>query len=94
MPDGFPVFPGAESVTPLVEPGLVARWVAKADGAEVFDFYVRALPAAGFAIEQRFPGGAAAIIRFNVADAQLLDVSLTASGSGTQVDLRLPEPAP
>jgi len=94
VPDGFPVFPGAESVTPPADPGLVARWTAKAVGAEVFDFYVRALPAAGFVIEQRFPGGAAAVIRFSGPDVQLLDVSLTASGSGTQVDLRFPDPAP
>jgi hypothetical protein len=93
VPDGFPVFPGSESVPPA-DPGLVARWIAEAEGAEVYDFYVQALPAAGFAIEQRFPGGAAAVIRFSVPDGLQLDVSLTTSGSGTQVDLRLPDPAP
>ena len=94
VPDGFPVYPGAESVTTQAEPGLVARWIASADGAEVYEFYLRALPAAGLVIEQRLPGGAAAVIRFSVPDGQLLDVSLTASGIGTQVDLRLPDPAP
>ena len=92
VPDGYPVFPGAESVPPDL--GSVARWFAPADGAEVNDFYERALPAAGFRIEQRFPGGAAAVIRFSGPDGQLFDVALTASGSGTQVDLRLAEPSP
>ena len=94
VPEGFPVFPGAESVTPPAEAGLVARWIASADGAEVYDYYVEALPAAGFAIEQLYPGGDAAVIRFSLPDGHLLDVSLTAGGSGTQVDLRLPDSAP
>jgi hypothetical protein len=91
IPDGFPVIAGAESVTPPADPDLLARWLTDANGAEVYDFYVEALPPAGFEIEQLAPGGAAAVIGFLARDGRLLEIALTGSNGGTQIDLRVPE---
>jgi hypothetical protein len=92
VPDGFPVMPGADPVTPVPsEPGLLARWTTAANGSDVYDFYVDALPVAGFDVLGQFPGGAAAIIRFGTPDGTDLDVSLTANGDGTQIDLQVAE---
>ena len=91
VPEGFPVGPGAEPVTPPADASLLARWVTEVNGADVYDFYVEALPRAGFEIEQLVPGGAAAVISFRTPDGDVLDVALTASDGGTQIDLRLPE---
>ena len=91
VPEGFPVGLGAEPVTPPADANLLARWVTEVNGAHVYDFYVEALPRAGFEIEQLVPGGAAAVISFRTPDGDVLDVALTASDGGTQIDLRLPE---
>lgn len=91
VPDGFPVGPGAEPVTPPADMNLLARWTTDENGADVYDFYVEALPLAGFLIEQLVPGGAAAVISFSTPDGEVFDVALTASDGGTQIDLRLPE---
>ena len=95
VPDGFPLMPGMEPVTHRrPEPGILARWITDADGSAVYDFYVAALPVAGFRVEQLFPGGAAAVIRFRPHDGRLLDLSLTPGIEGTQVDLEVPAAKP
>ena len=91
VPEGFPVGPGAEPVTAPADANLLARWVTDENGADVYDFYIEALPVAGFEIEQLVPGGAAAVISFSTPDGEVFDVALTASDGGTQIDLRLPE---
>ena len=91
VPEGFPVEPGAEPVTPPADPNLLARWVTDENGNDVYDFYIEALPDAGFEIEQLVPGGAAAVISFSTPNGEVFDVALTASDGGTQIDLRLPE---
>ncbi|HET6746002.1 MAG TPA: VOC family protein [Candidatus Limnocylindria bacterium] len=90
VPDGFPVIAGAGSVTFPADRNLLARWLTDANGAQVYDFYVEALPPAGFEIEQVAPGGAAAVIGFRAPDGRLLEIALTASDGGTQIDLRVP----
>ena len=91
VPAGFPVAPGA---TPLGEgehaTGLIAAWETDDVGPVVYDFYLAALPTAGFEVIGEYPGGAAATIRFRAGDA-LLDVSLTGGLEGTVVELRVPE---
>jgi hypothetical protein len=95
IPKGFPVFAGAQPVTPLPsEAGLVARWRTEANGAALYGFYVDALPTAGFSVQQLLPGGAAAIIRFTGPDGVSLSLSLTGSGGGTQIDLERAEAGP
>jgi hypothetical protein len=84
--------PGSEAVLPLPDdPHLVARWTTRASGAQVYAFYVGALPAAGFQIDQLAPGGEAAIILVSLPAGPPLEVSLTAHGDGTRIDLRLPD---
>jgi hypothetical protein len=93
-PSGFPVMPGSDAVAPLPEdPTLVARWTTAANGAQVYDFFVDALPDAGFEIDQLAPGGEAAIIRLTSPGALQLELSLAADGDGTRIDLRLPDAA-
>jgi hypothetical protein len=94
VPTGLPVMPGSEPVAPLPnDPQLLARWTSAADGAQVYDFFVEALPDAGFQVDQLAPGGEAAIITFSTPDRSQLVLSLTARGAGTRIDLRLPDAA-
>jgi hypothetical protein len=62
-------------------------------GPDVYAFYLDALPAAGYVIEERFPGGNVAIIRFSRPDGTSLDLTLVGEDGGdrTRIDLRLPE---
>jgi len=94
VPPGLPVMPDAEPADPLpADPGLIARWAVDAIGPDVYAFYLEALPAAGFAIRDEFPGGNVAVIRFTTPDGTTLDLSLVGEGDGnrTRIDLRLPE---
>jgi hypothetical protein len=89
LPTGFPVMPGSEAVAPMPDddPQLLARWTSAANGAQVYDFFVEALPAAGLVVDQLAPGGEAAIISFSTSDGSQFTVSLIAQGSGTRIDL-------
>ena len=92
VPVGLPVMPGADPVEP--DPGVMARWQVDAIGPDVYRFYLDALPAAGFAVTDRFPGGNAAVIRFTTSDGITLDLSLIGEGEGssrTRIELRPPE---
>ena len=94
VPAGLPVMPGAQTVTAEPsDPGHIARWMVDAIGPDVYAFYIDALPAAGFVIEGRFPGGNVAVIRFSTPDGTTLDLALVGEGDGdrTRIDLRLPE---
>ena len=92
VPAGLPVMPGAQPDDP--DPGVIARWRIDAIGPDVYRFYLDALPAAGFAVTDRFPGGGAAVIRFATPEGTTLDLSLVGEGEGssrTRIDLRPPE---
>ena len=93
VPDELPVMPGAVAADPPTEPGSIARWTVDAIGPDVYSYYLDALPAAGFAIQGRFPGGNVAIIRFATPDGDTFDLALVGEGDGDQVriSLRLPE---
>jgi hypothetical protein len=74
---------------------VIARWTIDAIVPEVYRYYLDALPAAGFAIRGRYPGGDVAIIRFGVDDGTTLDLALVGEGAGsstTRIDLVLPDP--
>ena len=95
IPDGLPVMPGAVAADspPPAESGTIAGWVVDAIGPDVYQFYLDALPAAGFVIRGRYPGGNVAIIRFTAPDESTLDLALVGEGDGeqTRILLRLPE---
>jgi hypothetical protein len=89
VPAGFPIMPGSTAVEPLpTEPGLLGRWTQPVNGSVVYRFFVDALPAAGFRVDQLLPGGAVAVIRFTTAGGDGLDLQLTAARDGTRIDLR------
>jgi hypothetical protein len=94
LPDGFPVLPGAIPVPmPDDDPGLIALWETDQAGSAAFDFYVNALPAAGYPVVGLYPGGEFAVIRFGVpGDAIWQVVTRATPGGRTAVEVRLDRP--
>lgn len=92
VPAGFPIMPRSVAVEPLpTELGLLGRWTSAANGSEVYEFFVGALPAAGFRIVELLPGGSVAVIRLTTSSGAELDLELTADGEGTRIDLCQPD---
>ncbi|HEY8177516.1 MAG TPA: hypothetical protein VIH19_02865 [Candidatus Limnocylindria bacterium] len=94
VPDQLPVMPEAVPADPPpTEREVIAGWTVDAVGPEVYAFYLDALPAAGFVVTERFPGGNVAVIRFTTPDGDTLDLALVgeAAGERTRISLRLPE---
>ncbi len=93
LPPGFPVAPGAVAVAmPNGDPGLVGSWSAD-PGSSAYDYYIAALPAAGYPIVGRYPGGAAAVIRFSLPDASVWQVVMHPAADGTiAIEVRLDRP--
>jgi hypothetical protein len=90
LPAGFPVPDRLEPVPlPRDEPGLIARWTTMRPGPEIYDYFVRELPDAGFRIAGLYPGGAAAIIRFRLASGAVWQVVLSGDAGSTRIDVRL-----
>jgi hypothetical protein len=72
------------------EPGLIARWTTKANGADVYSYLEDALPAAGYQVDLLGPGDVVAVIRFTPPGGTQLQVDLGQAGDGTFIELRLP----
>jgi hypothetical protein len=94
LPSNFPVMAGLAEGPPRSDPGLIASWTATTSGPRVYQFYVSALPAAGYPIEGLYPGGSVAIIRCRAPDGAIWQVVITgdAVGAGTHIELRLDRP--
>jgi hypothetical protein len=93
LPAGFPVLAGARAqALPEDDPSLIARWTSDEVGPVAYDFYVEALPAAGYPTTGLFPGGAVAVIRFDGPDAAAWQLVLTQDGAGTRIEVRLDQP--
>lgn len=75
LPADFPVPPGAEQQQTDDEP-LIARWRLDDHGSVAYDFYVDALPAAGYPITLTAPGGGAAIIRFETGSGEIWQIEI------------------
>lgn len=92
MPAGFPIPQGAEPA--LLEPDdptMIGHWYVPTMGFDIYNFYVDALPRAGFPIEGLYPGDSVAIIRFHEA-SQILQVYLTGDLEQTDLILRTDVP--
>jgi hypothetical protein len=94
LPSGFPVVPGAAPVPPPDDDsGLIALWESDQAGSAAYDFYVDALPAAGYPIVGLYPGGAVAVIRFLVPDGQVWQMVAHGMEGGTVgIEVRLDRP--
>lgn len=77
LPAGMPVYPGASQAAPADEGWVIAAWTASADPPAVYDFYLAALPDAGFELDGIYPGGDVAILRFSAPDGLAYQLDLT-----------------
>ena len=64
LPSGFPVMPHAEPARLPEDPSVVGRWTVPEVGSGPYDWYLDALPAAGFEVVGTYPSERAALIRF------------------------------
>ncbi|MEO8638446.1 MAG: hypothetical protein ABI458_00870 [Chloroflexota bacterium] len=94
LPSGFPIMPRAAPVPmPRDDPGLIGTWESDQAGSAAYDFYVEALPAAGYPIVGRYPGGEVAVIRFEVADGEVWQmVAHPTPEGGVAIEIRLDRP--
>jgi hypothetical protein len=94
LPSGFPVLPGAApDPLPDDDPGLIGVWQTDQVGSAAYDFYVDALPAAGYPIVGLYPGGEVALIRFRVPDGEVWQMVARGKGDGTvAIEVRLDRP--
>jgi hypothetical protein len=88
------VLPGVtEQPLPPDDPEVIARWTTDKVGAIAYDFYSEALPAAGYAVEGRYPGDIGAIIRFIGPTGRLWQVAILGIDPHTaQIEVRLDRP--
>jgi hypothetical protein len=93
LPSGFPVMDGAVRMPlPAGDPGLIALWEGAEAGSAAYDFYVAALPAAGYPILGLYPGGGVALIRFRV-QGEVWQVVVRGSTDGqVAIEVRLDRP--
>jgi hypothetical protein len=94
LPAGFPVLPGAVALPmPDDDPGLIGLWQSDQVGSAAYDFYLAALPAAGYPVVGRYPGGEVALIRFGALDRKVWQmVARTASDGRLTIEIRLDRP--
>jgi hypothetical protein len=93
LPGGFPVLPGAvPDQLPADDPGIIARWSSDQVGPVAYDFYVDALPAAGYPTTGLYPGGAVAVIGFQTLSGERWELVLTLHDGGTLIEVRLAQP--
>ena len=77
--------PGAVPASPQdSDPGLIALWESDQAGSAAYDFYVDALPAAGYPIVGVYPGGEVALIRFLAPDGQVWQMVAHGLAGGTR----------
>lgn len=92
LPVEFPVPAGAETTTLPEDPTVIARWTYGKPGSDAYDFYVGALPGAGYTILGQFPGGGGAIIRFQLADGRVWQVVTEPDGGRTRITVQTDRP--
>jgi hypothetical protein len=75
---------------PHEDPGLIGLWESDQAGSAVYDFYVDALPAAGYPIVGLYPGGGVALIRFRVPEGEVWQMVARGTADGrVAIEIRL-----
>ncbi len=93
LPTGFPVPSGAISEPlPPDDLTLVARWMLDAVGSGPYDYYLEALPAAGYAVVGRYPADQAALVRFEVSPGTVWQLVLEHLEGRTRVTVQTDRP--
>jgi hypothetical protein len=94
LPSGFPVPRGASPIAlPSDDPGLIGLWTIDAAGSAAYDFFLRALPAAGFPIIGAAAGDIVAQFRFGVPGGTILQIDIYANPNlTTRIEVRMPRP--
>jgi hypothetical protein len=73
---------------PADDPGVIAAWTVATEGSAAYEFYVAALPAAGFPVVGRYPGDNAAMIRFRVGPTRTWQLVAEHLDGGTLITVR------
>jgi hypothetical protein len=94
LPVGFPIPPGASPVAMSNDDaGLIGLWTTEAVGSTVYDFFVRALPAAGYRIKGAYAGDTVAQFLFTAPSGGTLQIDLYLNpNTTTRIEVRLPRP--
>ncbi len=78
---------------PSDDPGLIGLWSSNRLGSAAYDFYLEALPVAGYRVVAAYPGGAAAVIRFGPVDGPIWQVVVrTGPNETVAIEVRLDRP--
>jgi hypothetical protein len=67
---------------------VIATWTYPRLGSEAYDFYLAALPKAGYTILGKYPGGAGAVIRFQLEDGRVWQVVTMPEGGRMHITVR------
>lgn len=92
LPESFPVMPGAVAAELPADPTAIARWTVDRVGSAAYDFYVAALPKAGFRVAGLYPAERAAIIRFDAPDGEIWQLLAEQIGDATRITVRTDQP--
>src|SRR5436309_13721656 len=88
IPTGFPIMAGSQPAPLPDDATLIARWAVPVVGSAAYDFYTRALPAAGFEIVGAYPSERAALIRFRDRAGTIWQLLAELVGDRTQVTIQ------
>jgi hypothetical protein len=94
LPSGFPVLPGAVAVAMRDDDsGLIGLWESDQLGSSAYDYYVAALPEAGYPIVGLYPGGDVALIRFGAPGGGIWQLVVYGAPDGLMaIEVRLDRP--
>jgi hypothetical protein len=78
---------------PQDDVGLIGVWESDQAGSAAYDFYLEALPAAGYPIIGRYPGSEVAVIRFRVPEGDIWQMVAHGTADGrVAIEIRLDRP--
>jgi len=93
LPAGFPVLPDASPAAPPADDAtVIARWTSPQIGSGPFDYYVAALPAAGYRVVGTYPSETTALIRFDATAGTIWQLLLEEAQGGTRITVRTDRP--